>query len=116
VKHEDVNGEEFSKRRLGHLQRKLGVIPVVVNSFSEVPEVLGSLYKDALKRDLPDRRDRPASLELEDETRAPRQAVSDKRRRRPHQYTVEQSWTILHEMRDGKLPTTRPPGVEHWWS
>jgi hypothetical protein len=116
VKHEDVNGEEFSKRRLGHLHRKLGVIPVVVNSFSEVPEVLGSLYKDALKRDLRDRRDRPASLEFEDETRAPRQAVSDKRRRRRHQYTVEQSWTILHEMRDGKLPTTPPPGVEHWWS
>jgi hypothetical protein len=53
VKHEDVKDEEFSKRRLGHLRRKLGVIPVVVNSFSEVPEVLGSLYKDALERDLP---------------------------------------------------------------
>jgi hypothetical protein len=33
----------FSKRRLGHLRRKLSVIPVVVTSFSEVPEVLGSL-------------------------------------------------------------------------
>jgi SIR2-like domain len=104
VKHEDVNGEEFSK---------IGVIPVVVTSFSEVPEVLGSLYKDALKRDL---RGRPASLELEDETSPPRQAVSDQRRRRCHQYTVKQSWTILQEMRDGKLPKTPPPGVEHWRS
>ncbi len=105
-----VKGEEFSGR-LDHLRDDLSVVPVVVKRFSEVPEVLGSLYEDALERDL---RGRPVSLE--DETSEPREEVSDKRRRRRHQYTAEQSWTILREMRDGKLLTTPPEGVEHWLS
>ncbi len=105
-----VKGEEFSGR-LDHLRDDLGVVPVVVKRFSEVPEVLGGLYEDALERDL---RGRPVSLE--DETSEPREEVSDKRRRRRHQYTAEQSWTILREMRDGKLLTTPPEGVEHWLS
>jgi hypothetical protein len=102
-----VNGKKFSKQRLDRL-RKLGVVPVVVTSFAEVPAVLGSLYRDALERDL-----RGLPLSLEDQTRAPREAVSDKRKRRRHQYTAEQAWTILHEMRDGKFPTTAQ-GIEHW--
>jgi hypothetical protein len=102
-----VNGKKFSKQCLDRL-RKLGVVPVVVTSFAEVPAVLGSLYKDALERDL-----RGLPLSLEDQTRAPREAVSDKRKRRRHQYTAEQAWTILHEMRDGKFPTTAQ-GIEHW--
>ena len=106
-----VNGKKLSKRRLDRLD-DLGVVPVVVNSFSEVPAVLGSLYKDALERDLPGRQGRRL-LSLEDQTRAPREAVSDKRKRRRHQYTAEQAWTILHEMRDGKFPTTAQ-GIEHW--
>jgi hypothetical protein len=84
---------------------------VVVNSFSDIPAVLGSLYKDALERDL---RGRP--LSLEDQTRAPREVISDKRRRRRQQYTAEESWRILREMQDGKFPTKPRPGfeVEHW--
>jgi SIR2-like domain len=106
-----VNDKGFSEERLGRLSDDLGVVPVVVKGFSEVPTVLGSLYEDALERDL---RGRP--LSLQDETRAARDVVSDKRRRRRHQYTAEQSWRILHEMRDGKFPTNPRQGfeVEHW--
>jgi hypothetical protein len=106
-----VNGKGFSKERLGHLRDDLGVVPVVVNSFSDIPAVLGCLYKDALEGDL---RGRP--LSLEDQTRAPREVISDKRRRRRHQYTAEESWRILREMQDGKFPTKPRHGfeVEHW--
>jgi hypothetical protein len=106
-----VNGKDFSEERLGHLCDDLGVVPVVVKGFSEVPKVLGRLYKDALKRDL---RGRP--LSLQDETGAPREVISDKRRRRRHQYTAEESWRILREMQDGKFPTKPRHGfeVEHW--
>jgi hypothetical protein len=104
-----VNGKDFSNEYLGYLRDDLGVVPVVVNSFSDIPEVLGSLYQEALERDLPGRR----LLSLEDQTRAPREVISGKRRRRRPQYTAEESWRILYEMRDGKFPTTAQ-GFEHW--
>ncbi len=101
-----VREDEF-EGRFRELREELGVEPVPVGRFDEIPGRLGKLYVAGLRKDF-------RRVLLADETRPAAGADPGPSTRRTT-YSAEDCWRILVAMRDGKLPRGRPPGpVEYW--
>jgi hypothetical protein len=90
-----VDGGEFDETRRSWLKTELGVHPIPVDDFAEIPEVLGVLYAAGA-----DRRGRP--ILLADETSEPPESIEDRRARR-RTFTPAQVWEILCDMTNGRM-------------